>query len=540
SILQMSSSNKFDDLLTRLGTGRWNLMYFLSAGYWYLLLPGQTFSVIFMAPALNYTCRPPEGNHTVHVSEDSCYYSINKSSLVGVEEEEPCTEWDFDTSVFSTTLTSEFGLVCGKAYLRATFQSVYMFSTIFSSLISGYIADKYGRKVVVVVSMGLFSLISLVLTFVTNYQVILALRFFMGALSSATLYMLSMEVCEVKQRSVVGVVLGLPWAIGTMCWGALAYGIRDWRWLQAISSFPFLIIIPVLFQINESPRWLIVRGRHQQALHVLHRAARLNKATLPPEDQLCKMMNDIQAEAEMANTKSTRKGKQVLDEHRRWFTFPTPALFSTAKIRQITIVMSLNIFSCSLVYCGLSLSGNAYSSDPFLYVVIGGLMEVPGYTLSAPIISRWGRKKPIIIGWFVSGASILSLVFIPKDISWLVMVLAMIGKLAISGVFMVVFVYEAELLPTEVRLQGVAVIFVAGQIAATCSPYLADFLSPLVPWLPSVIFGVSSFVAGFSLFNLPETRGMALPDTISDLEELYKQNKFSETKKEEELEKLQT
>lgn len=56
------------------------------------------------------------------------------------------------------------------------------------------------------------------------------------------------------------------------------------------------------------------------------------------------------------------------------------------------------------------------------------------------------------------------------------MTLAMLGKLAISASFMILFVFEAELLPTEVRLQGLAVTLVAANIAGAAAPYVADFL----------------------------------------------------------------
>lgn len=55
-----------------------------------------------------------------------------------------------------------------------------------------------------------------------------------------------MEVCEVKQRSLVGILIGLPWALGTMAWGATAYFFRDWRLLNLISSLPTLLILFVL------------------------------------------------------------------------------------------------------------------------------------------------------------------------------------------------------------------------------------------------------------------------------------------------------
>lgn len=48
--------------------------------------------------------------------------------------------------------------------------------------------------------------------------------------------------------------------------------------------------------MDESPRWLIVRGFHDQAMQVLRKAARWNRISLPPEDDLRALMNDIQEE----------------------------------------------------------------------------------------------------------------------------------------------------------------------------------------------------------------------------------------------------
>ncbi|KAG0727078.1 Solute carrier family 22 member 16 [Chionoecetes opilio] len=165
----MTDTNKFDDLLTHLGTGRWNMLYFIAASFCVFMHPAQFISGVYLAPAVNHTCLPPEGNESVFISEDSCSYSVVVEG--GEEVEEACTEWLFDDS---------FSLVCGRSYLRALYQSVYMLGTCLSYLVTGIIADRYGRKVVVVVSQVFILVLSLALCFLRTVVAILSVRFFLG------------------------------------------------------------------------------------------------------------------------------------------------------------------------------------------------------------------------------------------------------------------------------------------------------------------------------------------------------------------------
>lgn len=88
--------------------------------------------------------------------------------------------------------------------------------------------------------------------------------------------------------------------------------------------------------------------------------------------------------------------------------------FRFRPLRIITLIFSLNLFISALVFCGLNLSGANYSADPFVYTMLGGLMEVPGYSLTAPLINRVGRKWPTIWGYLISGVTIFLLAFIPS------------------------------------------------------------------------------------------------------------------------------
>ncbi|KAK4320905.1 hypothetical protein Pmani_008278 [Petrolisthes manimaculis] len=443
------------------------------------MVPPQFISGVYLAPAVNYTCRLPDNqtHHTV-VAEDSCSYIITNSSDDGPGVEELCTEWDFDTSVFSSTLTSEFSLVCEQGYLRATYQIMYMLGTFICPVIGGYLADRFGRYVVVVTQV-IMLVTSLTVVFLNSFTAILAVRFISRFSNIITLYILAIEVCQPKHRAAVGILIGLPWALGTMAWAGAAFAIRDWRYLQLAVSLPILLIFPPLYFMDESPRWLIVRGRHDRALTILQKAARWNKATLPPISEMRNLMIDIQAES-TENTRKTKDNNKVEAKKKKCRAVPVPNLLKNRAIATITTLVCLDYFVVSLVFDGLNMSGDIYSADPFLYLVLSGLVEVPGYSLTAPLIDRCGRKIPTVVSYLLCGVVMLALAFIPPDMSWLVMVLVLLGKLCISGAFQIITVYSSELFPTEVRLQGIGISSLFSQLGSTILPYITSVLFSLV------------------------------------------------------------
>ncbi|XP_064084163.1 steroid transmembrane transporter SLC22A24-like [Macrobrachium nipponense] len=122
-----------------------------------------------------------------------------------------------------------------------------MIGNLFGPPIAGYFSDKYGRKLVAVSGGVVFTLTAVILPFIPSLPGILAVRFIMGFANLPTAYILAMEVCEPKKRSYVGILLALPWALGTMAYGGIAYYVRDWGWLQFIMSFPLVILLPAIW-----------------------------------------------------------------------------------------------------------------------------------------------------------------------------------------------------------------------------------------------------------------------------------------------------
>ncbi|CAL4065154.1 unnamed protein product, partial [Meganyctiphanes norvegica] len=176
-----------------------------------------------------------------------------------------------------------------------------------------------------------------------------------------------------------------------------------------------------------------------------------------------------------------------------------------------------------------SLSGPKGSIDPYIYMVLNGLVELPVYIFGGSIVERFGRRGPIGIGFLISGAALLVLPFTPTgDSSW-VLVLALVGKLCISASYMMLYVLANELFPTVMRQQGMGYSAFAGSAGSSISAFITEILSLSVSWAPAAVFGGLSLVAGVLTFLLHETNKEPLPDTIQDLKENMRKRKINKT-----------
>ncbi|XP_069157413.1 organic cation transporter protein isoform X2 [Procambarus clarkii] len=520
----------FDTIITKLGTGRWNIFYLITLPYTSLMIVYHALGGAFLAPRVPFTCRPPHHhllaantttlssltNNSISNTENPCTYLVEYGSS-GDPVEEPCTHWDFDNSTFSSTITSEFGLVCGLQYLQVAYQTLYMAGNMLGSVVSGLLSDKYGRKTVIVTCSVTFTVLAIGSCWLTNIYVLLASRFLLGSLHisfTQSSYTLLMEVMGPKLRSLAGMVFYIPWSLGVVAWGGYAYLIRDWRMLQLTVSLTGLLFLPVLLVIDESPRWLMVQGRPHEALKVVKKGARWNKVSLPPDQHLLQLL-----------TQQTEEEKPVGDGDSLfsslWANLRAAAiLVRTPRLRTITFCSGLIYFAISMVYFGLSLSGGNYTSDPFLYMALTGAVEVLG-AVSVPLVTRVSRKILVIVFVLLTGASLLCLAVIPTEMEWLIITLAMAGKFAINIAFNIIILFSTELFPTEVRNRGAGTCFMLSRLGVLVAPIVTDYLVLLHTWLPSVVLGTAAVVAGLITFTLPETLNTTLYDTVTQMEQQH-------------------
>ncbi|KAG0712580.1 Organic cation transporter protein [Chionoecetes opilio] len=160
--------------------------------------------------------------------------------------------------------------------------------------------------------------------------------------------------------------------------------------------------------IDESPLWLIVNGRPQEALQVFGKVARWHGIDLPPEAEMKKLVEEQAAEAQNTTPKRSSMGSLL-----KSFVDDVVILLKTPRLRTITLIIYFIYIVVAMVYYGLSFSGASISDDPYLYLVLSGLMELPAYICSGCIAQHFGRESSLIFSFLISTVVLLALASTP-------------------------------------------------------------------------------------------------------------------------------
>eukprot|EP00092_Neocalanus_flemingeri_P018838 GFUD01020396.1.p1 GENE.GFUD01020396.1~~GFUD01020396.1.p1 ORF type:complete len:549 (+),score=92.66 GFUD01020396.1:57-1703(+) len=412
-----------------------------------------------------------------------------------------CEQWEFDTSQFSSTITSEFGLVCGKEYLKSIAQTLYFVGMIFGVFTFGVLADIFGRKKVLIPLLMAISVSGILTSQMPTFE-----TFIFGRLLNAfavigifeTYFTYMLEFVGGKWSTIIGGGVEYIWVTGWLSLGGLAYALRDWRDLMLYSSIPSTLSFVLFWLIPESPRWLLSTGRIEEAEDIVRSAAKFNKVTLPVDWKL----KSVQKE------KSRRTN--LLD------------LFRYPNMRTKTLILYYNWFVNSFAYYGLAMNmGDLGGSDVYLNFTISGLLEIPAYTAAILFLLYFGRRVPYFSSMILCGASLLSIMLVPRGVyanDWPAMVVALFGKMCITFSWAVLFLYSAEIFPTEIRTSAIGSASFIGRFGGILAPWVELLGKNYHPYIPAVIFGGNALLAGLLAIWLPETQGTELAYTIEESE----------------------
>lgn len=103
--------------------------------------------------------------------------------------------------------------------------------------------------------------------------------------------------------------------------------------------------------------------------------------------------------------------------------------------------------------------------------------------------------------------------------------LAIVGRFWVNISYNIGLQYAAEVLPTVVRAQGVALIHIMGYVASILAPFVV-YLDIVSPILPLLVLGIMGVLGGLLTLLLPETLDKDLPQTLQDGEDFGKDQKL--------------
>ncbi|GFG37619.1 hypothetical protein Cfor_12698, partial [Coptotermes formosanus] len=505
----------YDDVLPYLGEfGRYQKRIYILLCLPAILCALHKLAGVFLQANVKHRCKLP-------FEYDNATYSLPEINMTipwdsKSESWSSCARLDvnFTSEYFSAGIPANksFNLVCDDAHFRAMADSLFMVGALLGSIIFGDLSDRFGRRPIFFLSLVLQVVFGVAAAVAPEYYTFMVCRLVIGSTTSGVFlvaYVIAMEMVGPSKRLYAGVVCQFFFTTGYILTAAFAYFIKDWRILQAALSAPGIIFLCYWWFVPESARWLITKGRGAEAKKLLLKAAKENKVTIP-EDILDNLLpqpemanDDHPSQQESRKTNTTEKQATLLD------------LFRYQNLRKKTLVILFSWFVNSGTYYGLSWNTSNLGGNDYLNFLLSGAVEYPGYGFLLLALNRWGRRAVLCACMIVGGVALLLTCVVPSDMNWLIITLAMIGKMVITSSYGTVYVFSAEQFPTVVRNIGIGAASTSARIGGILAPYtllLGDHWRPL----PLLIYGALALCGGVLSLLLPETLNKKLPDTIED------------------------
>ncbi|GAA3097537.1 MFS transporter [Streptomyces rectiviolaceus] len=371
-------------------------------------------------------------------------------------------------------------------------------------LVFGYVTDLVGRKVMYSLNIAAIAVCAAAQFFVTGPEQLLVLRVLLGVTIGADYPIASSLLAEFAPRRSRPRLIGLQtimWSAGN----ATAYLVGDallrlgpdaWRWILVSPAVPALALAFLRAGTPESPRWLLSKGRTDEALRVMRKVygpgARLDGIESRP-----------------AATKF-RQVFQGVYLRRTLFV----AVFWTCSV---TPVYALYSFAPTLLDAlGIDTVGGTETEN--LGSVAIGLLLLAGTVVATLVAGRVRRRTLLILPFAVASASLLALGLVPETSVGAVVVLLGVYALFIGGPTILQWIYPNEIYPTEIR----ATAFGVGVATSRVGAVLGTFVVPLllagvgVSATMLVVGAISAVGAVVSALLAPETHGHTLDEAARD------------------------
>jgi putative MFS transporter len=325
-----------------------------------------------------------------------------------------------------------------SAYLLGLIGLSVIIGNLIGALIAGYVVDRMGRKTIFILDLIFFVGFAILSGLVTNAYELLLARILVGLgigldYPIATSYL--SEFSPVRSRgkylimnitffNIAGVV-STPIAYWLLSYGELV----AWRYMLMSAAVPAIIVLLARLGTPESPRWLLIKGRKEEAKKVIERV--IGK---PLNDEAAKLLDSVQITPEHSTYY-----KELLTKHTR------DAIF-----------IGVFYFLFAIAFLGTSIFGPEFESGLHLPGEISSMvfwsLFVVGDIIAILLVDRIGRRPITLIGWGGMTAMMLALIILPKSFTiGLELAFTLFAMFQGIGPASTHMVYSPELFPTRIR-----------------------------------------------------------------------------------------
>lgn len=188
--------------------------------------------------------------------------------------------------------------------------------------------------------------------------------------------------------------------IGGLSFALLAKTFPYWRTFILVVYPPSLLFLLYIYLLPESIRWLLSKGRKEQAVEIIMKAAKTNNVTL--SDETMKQLTE-------EKTKPIEE-KQEKNEDGLWMqVFRSPIIMTRLAI------CSWWWITCTFVFYGLAINSVSLAGDKYTNYMLVVSVEVVAVVTNALVLDRVGRKRTLLAAYTVCGFSCVAIAFVPKS-----------------------------------------------------------------------------------------------------------------------------
>lgn len=389
-------------------------------------------------------------------------------------------------------------------YLVGLVGSAAVGGMLIGSLVFGNLTDRFGRRTMYLLDLLFFVIFTLLAALSQNMTELIVFRFLLGIGLGADYPIsstLTAEFAPTRRRGMLLVMTIAFWQVGAVVsylvsLALLHTGPDAWRWMLASGAIPAILVMWGRRSIPESPRWLMAKGRKDQAIQIAKNVAQSSGVELSTTD-------NAGLAGAIAPLRLASFGRLFQKDLIRITIFAALGWFFFDVGNYATVVFTPTILK---LLKGATLASSVEASLALASFALVGLIVV------FLIVDYVGRKWLQAIGFLGLGLVFIMMGILSHPAFGLFLGLFFVLTLADQGPGSLTYVYAGEVFPTSVRATGHGFATAVSRVGALLGIFVLPVLVASVGLSAGLIlFGICDLLGfGLTVWLAPEPKGKAL------------------------------